>query len=518
MNVVDYGFNDVQLQTWGRDVLVPEYDGLSSSDRLNRLQKDLLTKRSGFEVDIFQSASSWISNPVNFNSLAADFSKSTDIELYGEVLKIFLSAHRPSNPGDLATNGDESAQECVSLFNRLILLDDTFLEKNIKDICSWCNQWRAILIEDSRFVEFWKKLLKFAIEQVKSEAIPGEELNLSTQISSNSEDHNDLDVYGSSISDLVTIFFEMSSSAEKKCPGSFKSDVVIRSLRDDLIVVSGRPGLMIKHRFIEHASHFYSKDPDWTLINLLKLLTIENAESLALWRAIARNRLTSDVIKLIGPNIVSKVCDQSLSKSSRSNLAWSLVVELINSFFDGREPAISSADVQQMLRMADDEVRSHVIKIVEKFIVEVSARKHTYTKYRIYELAGRQFFREVWPQERSLVTPSISKSLASLPIVISENLDQVVADISRFLRPFSAWSMQDYGVGYLEINQDAISFIKTENDVIGLAELLSLTIDDQDGAVIPYDLSLMLSHMAEVYPKIKKTTDFIRLQTVARRR
>lgn len=518
MDAIDYDFNDVQLQTWGHDVMVPEYDGLASIDRLKRLQKDLLITRSGFEADISQAARSWISSPLNFARLAADFSMVNDVNLYCEVLKIFLSSHRPPNPGDLARNSIELTEECSKIFHRLILLGDSCLEKNIKDICSWCNQWRVTLIEEPLFVEFWKKLLNFAIAQVKGEAIPGEELNLSTQISSNSEDHHDLEVYGSSVSDLVSIFFEMCSSAEKKFPGAFKSDEVITSLRDDLILVSGRPGLMIKHRFIEYASHFYSQDPDWTSTNLLKLLTVENAETAALWRAISRNRLTSKVIKLIGSNAASKVCDQSLSKSSRSNLAWSLVVELVNSFFESRPSEISATNVQQMLRMADDEVRSHVIKIIEKFIIEVSISNPAHTKYGIYELVGKPFFKEVWPQERLLVTPSISKSLASLPIVISEHLDEIVADISRFLRPFGAWSMQDYGVGYLEINQDSIGSIKTENDVIGLVELLSLTIDDQDGAVIPYDLSLMLGHMAQVFPKIKKSTKFVRLLTIARRR
>lgn len=517
MNAIDYDFEDVRRLSWGRSNTAPEYSKLSSEDRVKRLQKDLLTHRMGFEDDIAQAARSWISDQINFSVLAKDISKVDDIEIYDELLKHFLASHRPPNPGDLTKKSAELVDECSYVFNKLNLFNDVFIEKYVKDICGWCNQWKSLLIQDPRFVDFWERLLKFSILDVERQAIPGEELNLSIQIKSNSDDHQDLDVYGSSISDLVSIFFEIYSLAEKKSPGTFRTDLVIQSMRDSLIVVSGRPGLMIKHRFIEHVSYFYSKDPDWTRINLLTLLTAETSETAALWRAISHNRLTPEVIEIIGGTIASKVCDQSLSKSSRLNLAWSLVVEIVNSCFDRRPPKISQIDVQQMLRMSDDEVRAHAIKIVEKFINEVSARNETYTKYEIYQLVGKQFFKDIWPQEISLVTQSISKSLASLPIAIPGHLNEVVGDIERFLKPFSAWSMQDYGAGYLGIDQNDIEFIKTGDDVIGFTKLLSLTIDDQDGSVIPYDLSIVLAHMSGIYPKIKKDTDYVRLLRIARR-
>lgn len=517
MDAIDYDFDDVRRLSWGRNNSAPEYDKLSSEDRIKRLQKDLLTHEMGFEDDIAQAARSWISDQKNFKTLAKDISKINDVELYSEVLKDFLASHRPPNPGGLEKKGIELVAECLDVFNKLNLFSDRYIEKYIKDICTWCNQWRSQLIEDSRFVAFWEKLLKFSINEVEKQAIPGEELNLSIQIKSNSDHHQDLDVYGSSISDLVSIFFEIYSLAEKKSPGTFMADKAIKSMLDTLIGISGRAGLMIKHRFIEHVSYFYSKDPIWTRDNLLVLLTAENSETAALWRAISRNRLTPGVIEVIGSTIAAKVCDQSISKSSRLNLAWSLAVEIVNSSFDNRPPKVSRIDFQQMLRMSDDEVRAHSIKIIEKFIIEVSARNQTYTKYQIYQLVGKQFFKEVWPQEISLVTQSISKSLASLPIAISEHVDEVVDDIGRFLRPFNSWSMQDYGVGYMNVNQNSIELIKTESDVIGFTKLLSLTIDDQDGSVIPYDLSILLDRMAGVYPKIIKDTKYIRLLRIARR-
>ena len=208
-----------------------------------------------------------------------------------------------------------------------------------------------------------------------------------------------------------------------------------------------------------------------------------------------------------------------MNKNLRKNLAWSLVVEKVRALFEVRDSGISTNQLQQMLRLADDEIRCHVAGIVQRFILEVLHFDKT-KKIKsddIYNLIGKTFFNEIWPQELSLVTPTISKILASLPSAVPNLFDVVVNDLSRFLVPFNSFSLMDLGLGDLGGSKN-ILLIDSKRKAMGLLRLLTLTIDESDGANIPYDLSVALDQIIFVSPSVAEDPDYQRLITISRRR
>src|SRR5262249_40492075 len=160
--------------------------------------------------------------------------------------------------------------------------------------------------------------------------------------------------------------------------------------------------------------------------------------------------------------------DTGLGRQTRSHLAFSLVVECLHAFLEGRVPAVQYERVQQMIRSVEDEVRAHAAGAIQRFTNEISSPRPNNpsppTTQQPFRTAAKPFLQQVWPQERSLVTPGVSRALADLPATAPGAFAEAVQAIERFLVPFDCWSMLEYGLYGEEDGTKKISRIVTREN------------------------------------------------------
>ena len=119
---------------------------------------------------------------------------------------------------------------------------------------------------------------------------------------------------------------------------------------------------------IEKLGYFLYADEEWTEENLIRLLRVDDAGALALWRAVGRRTQFTDVLKIIGNDMVDRTTDSQLGRETRRSLAFSLVIESLHALREGREPAVKQGRVQQMIRSLDDEVRAECAEAITRFV------------------------------------------------------------------------------------------------------------------------------------------------------
>jgi hypothetical protein len=135
----------------------------------------------------------------------------------------------------------------------------------------------------------------------------------------------------------------------------------------------------------------------------------------------------------------------------------------------------------------------------------------------LFRTAAAPFLRNVWPQERSLTTPGVSKAFADLPATSGEAFPEAVEAVARFLVPFDCWSMLDYGLYGEDAGQARLSVINSEAKAASLLQLLDLTIGTNEGAIVPHDLSDALEQIQSIAPAMTTSASYRRLSTAARR-
>lgn len=106
-------------------------------------------------------------------------------------------------------------------------------------------------------------------------------------------------------------------------------------MRDTAISATGRSGLIVQHRFIEHLPYFLRADSTWAEKSLISPLLNDDEASIPLWRAVARRTRHSDVLKIIGNEMVERVNDRRLGREARQSLVFSLVIESLHAFREG---------------------------------------------------------------------------------------------------------------------------------------------------------------------------------------
>jgi hypothetical protein len=290
-------------------------------------------------------------------------------------------------------------------------------------------------------------------------------------------------------------------------------------MRDTVAAAPGRSGLIAKHRMIEFLPYFLRADPDWTREELIKPLIVDSADSLALWRAIARRTQFFDVLEIVGPAMAERAIDPRLGRDTRKSLVFSLVVESLHAFKDSREPAVPFSRMTQLIRSLDDEVRAHAAQTVQTYVRQLSSptSKNALSPEQVFRSAARPFLETVWPQERSLVSPGISKGFADLPATSRTAFTEAVDAIERFLVPIDCWSMLDYGLYGDENGKTKLSVLITSEAAAAFLRLLDFTIGTQEGAVVPHDLASALDQIRQVDSDLVHDRRYRRLAALSRR-
>ena len=501
------------------------YDLLSGTARLDALERALTSSERAWNDDPVDRAVDWIRQPGRADSLVGDLETTVDAGgAYPNVWDRFGWAHAPL-PERSGVEGQEAqalkqtGERVLSLLGRL---PEQTARKSIDGIANWISAWEHWTRDSPNFMNIWVQFWPIAVEgtnaQQQDDAEP--DLNVVARVAGNREPM-DLDTLNTPAGKLVGVMLAACASVN---PGErpFETNESLRLMRDMVVEAPGRAGLIAKHRMTEALPWFFPADPEWTQARLLAPLSAHTAESLALWRAIARRTQFSEVLKTIGEKMAERATDQGLGRETRSSLAWSVVLESLYAFREGREPVVPNSHVQQMLRSVDAEVRARAAEGVQRFVRDLSAKADGQpvptTAESLFREAASPFLEKVWPQERSLATPGVARAFADLPAVCREAFVEAVEATERFLVPFECWSILDYGFfGEEDNGRPKISQIDDPRKAAALLILLDKTIGRTEGAVVPLDLGSALDQVRTVAPDLVEERRYRRLANLMRR-
>lgn len=499
------------------------YDALEGVARLRALEAALTSARERWSDDPAGRADDWLRQPTKVALILNDLEQAErGGDEFPRVWNRFGWAHSPTRPESVDASAQDPQNEAYRVLALLAQLSERTLSVAIDGVSSWLDHWRKHVVVSADGLAVWLKIWPLAVTATNSQAESedGANLSVTATIVDNDREPKDLDTLNTPVGKLVGVFLAACPSLNQ-VPSPFEAGAAARQMRDVLITADGRSGLIARHRLIEGLPYFLRADRVWTEENLVTPLRSGDVASLALWRAVARATRSSDVLRLIGNAMAERATDRRLGRETRGRLVFSLIVEALHAFRDSREPAVPNARVTQMLRTLDDEVRATAANAVQKFVKELSSKApqdgEPPSAATLFRNAAMPFFRDVWPQERSLATPGVSKALADLPATSREAFADAVEAIERFLVPFECWSMLDYGLYGDEGKGKKISMIDDEIKAKALLRLLDLTIGTSEGAVIPYDLTDALDQIRSVAPHLADSASYRRLSTAARR-
>ncbi|MCP3392334.1 hypothetical protein NLM27_26655 [Bradyrhizobium sp. CCGB12] len=493
------------------------FDALEGLPRLRALEAALGSARSWLN-DPASRADDWLRQPDRTKFVLRDL-EIADIEgdEFPKILERFGWAHSPKQlqPNDAPDSLQNEADRVLAL---LLDQSDNTLHLAVEGISNWLGRWSQAVATSPFGYAVWFRVWPLAVratnETGKNDADDAD-LGATALSPDAAREPMDLDTLNTPAGKLVGVFLTACPSLQTK-PDPIDVDQNLRKMRDALMLADGRSGLIARHRLIEALPYFLRADHDWAERQLVRPLLKDDPASLALWRAIARRTRFVDTLSAIGSPIAERACDTRLGRETRGRLAFSVVVESLHAFLADRAPAIPNRRVTQMIRTLEDEVRATAANAVQQFIRDMSARSDKPADL-LFRTAAAPFLQMVWPQERSLSTPGVSKAFADLPATSRAAFAEAVATIERFLVPFDCWSMLDYGLYGDEDGDRKLAMIDDGAKAKSLLRLLDLTVGTSEGAVIPYDLTDALDRISNVSPQLADTQAYRRLSTAARR-
>jgi len=520
---IDGGFLEGATASWVPPNPDSRYDDLQGISRLQALETALGASRGGWDDDPAERANDWINQQGNADKVLADFENTNNGgNDFPKVWNRFGWAHRPRQQDGEAGQDANLGGETSRVLGLLNQLSDATLSRAIEGICAWLDAWEKHTAKLPLTLPIWLRLWPIAVEVTnqRPERVEDEDLSVTARAEDDDREPMDLDTLNTPAGKLVGVFLAACPSLP---PGAqaFPAASMERQMRDIVIAAEGRSGLIVKHRMIEALPYFLRADSDWAQEHLIAPLLNDDGAALALWRAVARRTHFTKVLESIGAAMADRANDRRLGRETRRQLVFSLVIESLHAFREGRQPAVPNQRIQQMLRTLDDEVRASAANAIQVFVRDLSSMpppdQFSITRDGLFRNAAAPFLREVWPQERSLATPGVSGALADLPATSGEAFAEAVDTIARFLVPFECWSMVDYGLYGDEGEAKKLTVINDEAKARALLKLLDLTVGTSEGAVIPYDLTDALDQILNVDPALSTNTVFRRLATAARR-
>lgn len=500
-----------------------KFDTVSGIERLKALEAALRAGRLGWDDDPAERANDWINQQGNADNLIGDFETTNNGgDDFPKVWNRFGWAHRPRQQDGDAAQDAKLGGEAGRVLGLLHQLSDATFLSAIEGISAWLDTWEKLAIKLPLVLPIWLRLWPIAVEVTNQSPEKDEDEDLIVTAPAVDDDREpmDLDTLNTPAGKLVGVFLAACPSLR---PGAqaFPANSMERQMRDIVIVAEGRSGLIAKHRLIEALPYFLRADPDWARKHLITPLHKDDGAALALWRAVARRTHFNKVLESIGAAMAERANDRRLGRETRRRLVFSLVIEALHAFREGRAPAVPNQRIQQMLRTLDDEVRASAANGIQVFVQDLSSKpppdQFISTRDGLFRTSVAPFLREVWPQERSLATPGVSGALADLPATSGEAFAEAVDTIARFLVPFACWSMLDYGLYGDEGEAKELAIITDEAKARALLKLLDLTVGSSEGAVVPHDLTDALDQISKVDPPLAATAAFRRLATAARR-
>ena len=483
----------------------PVYDSLRGVARLEALESAWAGSSEWGE----DPARRWLEQEGRPTELLADIQSTGDGGAgFPRVWLRFGQCHEPSD------NTARNRREARAVLALIEDLPDATLRYAIEGIADWMSTWRDIMVELRDWSRPWLRVWPVAVDSTNSHYGPDDVGNLSVLVRG-SEDE-DLDAYNTPAADLIGAFLQAFGSATNASP-PFRSGTDLRRVRDAIQSTDGQSLRIARHRLIEWLPHFLQADEGWAMSHLIEPLRADGPGQAALWRAVSRRLLRSHVLGVIGHDIVTQAINASLGTRTRNGLVFSVVAESLNALRADRAPAIPYTEVQQMLRLVDDEARAHAAETVIRFVVEANSDTGS-SGAQAFTSAAAPFLEDVWPQDRNLATPGVSRALAELPLRAGDSFAEALAAIRHLLVPFDCHSIMEYGFDRGgQSNALALDAIDSESKADALLDLLGLTVPVHQAATVPWELSEALAQIRAVKPVLAETPVFRRLEAASRR-
>jgi hypothetical protein len=522
MDRIDDGFLASAKAMWVGPAPDNRFDSLKGDERLAALEASLASTRSSWDQNPAQGASDWMRQPANLLKVLDDLEATIEAgSAFPQVWEQFGWAHATSIRQGADIESRQLPTEASRVVRLMMALSSATMTRAIEGISEWISAWQQQVSALTDFQALWHRIWPIAVEATNAQQPASDVVDLNT-VARAQDDHEpmDLDTLNTPSGKLVGVFLQVCPPVN---PGShpFQDDPSLLAMRTAVMNAQGRTAVIARHRLIEELPYFLMADAAWTREHLVAPLMTESAEALALWRAIARRTQFYPVLQIIGDQMAERAVGRELGRESRQMLASSLVIECLWALQERRDPAVPYARVQQMIRSLDDEVRGHAAEALQRFVETIPASPQGktlgLTSESVFRSAASPFLAQVWPQERSLTTPGVSRALAELPAAANGAFADAVSAIDRFLVPFDCWSMLDYGLYGDEDGESKLARIDTEEKAAALLRLLDRTIGTSEGAVVPYDLATALDQVERVAPRLVDSPIFRRLAAAARR-
>lgn len=518
MTQIDHDFKEGVKVTTRHPTPDSRFDSLTGIDRLKAIQISLSSTSENWNDDPSARAVDWIRDGNNSIKILSDFETTADGgATFPIIWERFGWAHSERlRNGQISKERDLSI-EATRVLVLIMKLPIETIKQSIGGISDWLSSWQEQTVKLPEGLPTWFRVWPVAVTTTNERQPRDTDLDLNIAVHSPSEEKPmDLDTLNTPAGKLVGIFLSLCPTLQGNI-NPFTENEELRTMRDTVITATAHSGLIVKHRMIEGLPYFLRADPDWTKEYLTTPLIEDSTDALALWRAIARQTHFQNVLEIIGNPMTDRAVDNRLDRKTRTSLVFSLIVECLHAYHEARDPAVPYARIQQMIRLLDDEVRASGARAIQRFLQDVSKGDEAPSPETLFQSAVKPFMENVWPQEHSLATPGLSKTLASLPASTRDAFSEAVQVIERLLIPFDCWAIHDYGL-YGDTNgEQTYSIINTQEKASAFLKLLDLTIGKSENSIIPYGISDALIQVQNVAPDLINTQVFRRLQTLARR-
>ncbi len=237
-----------------------------------------------------------------------------------------------------------------------------------------------------------------------------------------------------------------------------------------------------------------------------------------LWRAVGSiQQPTFELIKAIGGDEIAEQATnaQNVERETRQSFVFWIICGYLDALLNNSSSIVTQICIQQMIRKLDDEVRLHAVNSIERFIHEKS-RNGILKPENIFSDAVNPFILNIWPKEKSLITPNISRTFARLPALSGKAFLETVNAVERFLSPFNAFTLTAYNLTRQQ-NLYSKLFDIDHTEAEALLRLLDLTIGESEDSRVPRDLEQALDKIQDVAPNLVNDLRYRRLRTATRR-
>jgi hypothetical protein len=397
--------------SWTQNRPDDSFDLMSGINRLQALEDALSSEEKSWAHDVAGQAEAWLRQPGRLELVIKELiDEGIGAARFPAIWSHIGWYHRPPRrPGEKRVEDEESAIELGRRTLRSINgLSTRTLEAAIDGLSSWFDAWADELWPSDLFASSWLRTWPLAVSATNASQISRIETAENESLRSIVGSANSADEQFDSLNNPTGRMVEalMDCLPHVKTGDHPFADERLRAMRDAAVGANGYASLVARHRLTMSLDWFLVADRNWALKALVEPLKGSGSDARILWMALAHGRRPKSLIAELGTHMLVRAQDLALARETRKALVFSLLVDCLFSLKDSSAPAVPNAEITQMIRGLEDEVRGFAASVPLKFLRDLSTKKENEQElHEPEEIAGKAiipFMKEVWPQERSL--------------------------------------------------------------------------------------------------------------------